>query len=168
MANQPQRELWEQLPDEPTAAYARFLVYRNLGSGRTLDAAYAVYSSLPQPSAAPRPAPGNWNRQSVRWRWVERCGLWDVEQMVQHGRRIVLRQIEAAELLSAKMVAMLKQTEPKDFGEAMKVFALLLNLVDSDALVALTKGAAEEQAALQTELGEPALQVGDPTTEDTL
>ena len=31
------------LPGEPQAAYARFLIYRNLGPARTLEAAYRVY-----------------------------------------------------------------------------------------------------------------------------
>jgi hypothetical protein len=102
----------------------------------------------------------------VRWRWVERCALWDVEQMTQQGRRIVLRQIEAADLLSSKMVALLRHTEPKDFGAAMKAFALLLNLVDSPALAALTQQAAEAQAVLRTELGSPVPHVVDPAAQD--
>src|SRR5262249_28786381 len=34
---------WDQQPDEPDAAYSRFLMYRNLGPARTLDAAFANF-----------------------------------------------------------------------------------------------------------------------------
>jgi hypothetical protein len=37
-----QRQPWEQQPGEPDAAYVRFLVYRNLGPGRTLRLASAT------------------------------------------------------------------------------------------------------------------------------
>lgn len=40
MKKQAKRKAWEQLPDEPDSAYARFLMYRNLGPARSIDAAF--------------------------------------------------------------------------------------------------------------------------------
>jgi hypothetical protein len=36
---------WDQQPGEPNSDYAKFLVYRNLGTARSLDRAYRQHKA---------------------------------------------------------------------------------------------------------------------------
>lgn len=73
---------WEQLTDEPAAAYARFLIYRNLGPGRTLDAAYAANSPKARKGKKRQGiAPGQWTKESSDFEWRARATAWDIEQL---------------------------------------------------------------------------------------
>ena len=72
-------QLPPRLPNEPEAAYQRFLSYCKLGMGRSVRAAYAAYREElegshegQQDTKRPRP-PGQWQRQSVRFHWRERA-----------------------------------------------------------------------------------------------
>lgn len=76
-----EREPWEQLPDEPDNAYERFLVYRDLGHGRSLSKAYQAACGLEQCKRVP----GNWQRHSKRLQWPERAIKWDIDRLQREG-----------------------------------------------------------------------------------
>lgn len=86
-------QVWERQTNEPSRAYAAFLVFRNLGHGRSLSEAYkrwrAEEEGTPQ-GDAPRllgaekpdaiyPA-SNWRRWRERWKWDQRATAWDDAQ----------------------------------------------------------------------------------------
>jgi hypothetical protein len=87
-------QLPPRLPNEPEAAYQRFLSYCKLGMGRSVRAAYAAYREElegshegQQDTKRPRP-PGQWQRQSVRFRWRERACEWDIRRLTEEGNRL--------------------------------------------------------------------------------
>jgi len=91
------RPVWEQRDGEPDAAYAHFLVYRDLGPARSLDAAYAAWRRLgPAGPAAERretPAlsPANWHRESKQWSWGDRADAWDLSKVLASSKRGLAR-----------------------------------------------------------------------------
>jgi hypothetical protein len=113
-------EPWEQLRGEPKESYCRFLCYRNLGPARSLAMAYTAYlNTLPDAEAKQLiqvlkgvkkcyRCPGNWQQDSIRYRWNERARDWDIDQLLRLGDDIapfwaqVLRDVirKAAEALA--------------------------------------------------------------------
>lgn len=65
---------WDRLPDEPKAAYARFLFFLTLGPGRTVQGAYREYCGEKKGTERP----GSWTRESTRFRWLDRSRDWDI------------------------------------------------------------------------------------------
>src|SRR5262245_60895581 len=76
---------WDQLPGESDAAYARFLVYRNLGPQRTIDAAYNSQSPVDPKSPKRHQAPGSWRKDSKRFAWPRRAVAWDLDCLIRAG-----------------------------------------------------------------------------------
>ncbi len=103
--NEQQRRPWDQLPNEPDESYKHFLIYRNMGPGRSLHAAYGQLCIAKQREIKAS-IPGNWTSDSSRFRWVERCKAWDIFVLLEQGPAIA-----------------------KDFLEAIRIYAN--NLIDS-------------------------------------
>jgi hypothetical protein len=72
---------WERRPDEPARWYERFLLYRNLGPGRTLAAAYAL--AVRQEGLATPRLPARWSQIAATWQWETRSAAWDVWRATQ-------------------------------------------------------------------------------------
>ncbi|HRJ42143.1 MAG TPA: hypothetical protein PL105_09685 [Caldilineaceae bacterium] len=53
--------------------YARFLVYRDLGTDRTLDGAYRVHAGRESGRAG-----AAWRGAAEQWRWAKRAEAWDL------------------------------------------------------------------------------------------
>lgn len=66
---------WERQPGESAKAFEAFKVYRDLGPGRSLDKAAAIYYGWPQEGS--RRATGTFNRWSREHAWVERAATHD-------------------------------------------------------------------------------------------
>src|SRR5579871_3562506 len=93
---------WDQQPEEPDAAYARFLVYRNLGPSRSIDAAYhsaGAINAEAKRSKAKR-ASSTWFLEASQWNWQARAEAWDVFMLLASGQRVVTRFIAALDKLS--------------------------------------------------------------------
>lgn len=70
--------IWTRLPGEPTNAYTKFCIYRDLGHGRTLVGAA---------QARGNEAPGGGLRQmAARWSWVLRAAAFDDYQIAEEER----------------------------------------------------------------------------------
>lgn len=109
---------WEQLENETPEAYTRFLVYRNLGPGRSIAAAYKAVKG-----GKKREPSGQWERDSVAYNWPDRAARWDVAQLselvpeatanifkaISETARIALRELESGRLKPANW-AELKET----------------------------------------------------------
>src|SRR5512139_1011766 len=96
-----ERRPWDQLPDEPSAAYARFLVYRNLGAARSVDAAYHTGPSEAKRGKARR-ASSQWFEDSVHYQWPERAAAWDIENLTTLGHTVVVKFINILEGIAAR------------------------------------------------------------------
>jgi hypothetical protein len=79
---------WDQQPGEPDASYARFLVYRNLGMGRSIDAAAKAVTG------GKKRAGGNWWAEAAARRWHARAEAWDTHVLIAEGRQAVRRYVE--------------------------------------------------------------------------
>src|SRR5262245_12181395 len=75
---------WERWPGESAKAYAAFCLFRDLGPGRSLDAASRSYhhpgleAQQPPRRRLPR-ASGTIRRWAHRWSWLDRARAWDQE-----------------------------------------------------------------------------------------
>ena len=56
--------------DEPATAYRAFLIYLELGPGRTLDGAWSAYCESVTPGRTPKRCSGQWTRWSQQHKWV--------------------------------------------------------------------------------------------------
>jgi hypothetical protein len=71
--------LWEQQPGEADKAFAAFVVYRDLGSRRSLDAVCRQLYRGTQ-TVRKRDATGRVQQWSATFRWVARARAWDEEK----------------------------------------------------------------------------------------
>ena len=77
----------EHLPGEPDSALCAFRHYRNLGAGRTLQAAWLACRT--EAGQAPTKCPGRWTEWSTTYRWVQRATDYDAQmQQAQHAARL--------------------------------------------------------------------------------
>jgi hypothetical protein len=113
-------ELWEQQESEgePAQSYSRFLLYRSLGPGRNLDAAYRL--QLQQAGEAPEGArrrqpvaPGNWCKDCIRWRWVERASAWDVHVSLLVGEHAIAAQLGLVDAMARRAQQKALRSEPR-------------------------------------------------------
>jgi len=58
---------------ESARAHAAFIIYRDLGPGRSLDAAWQKHTSNRGATCASTKCPGQWRDWSARFQWVERA-----------------------------------------------------------------------------------------------
>lgn len=95
--------VWERQFGEPRAAYACFLAYRDMGTGRAVTTAYRQTTG----KVKAKQASGTWNTRADRWRWAERAEAWDahleLEQRsaqeeaarkagAEHAQRVIAQQ----------------------------------------------------------------------------
>jgi hypothetical protein len=92
--------VWERQTNEPSRAYAAFLVFRNLGHGRSLSEAYKRWRAeeegkpqgeIPRLLGAEKPdaiyPASNWRRWRERWKWDDRATAWDDAQRKETEER---------------------------------------------------------------------------------
>ena len=79
---------WERRPGESARAYAAFCVYRDLGTGRSLNLAYAEWRRSLGFAGDAGKAAGYWAQWSSGFDWVARAEAYDVhlEQLRRAAR----------------------------------------------------------------------------------
>jgi len=77
----PDERPWQRRPAEPARWYARFEVYRTLGVGRTLAAAFRRCAEEEGLTGA-RPGAA-WYDAAAQWEWTERACAWDAAEREQ-------------------------------------------------------------------------------------
>jgi hypothetical protein len=128
---------WEQLQGEPNQHYSWFLAYRNLGSTRSLDRAYAAFK---RDETCER-APGNWADASVRHRWPERAAAWDVYVLSEAGAAVVVRFVDAMRELADQAIRGLRTHPPSSFSEALRAMEMLATLIPAESVAAAQQAA---------------------------
>jgi hypothetical protein len=98
MANdQKHPPIWNKRETESDKAYAAFLLYRDLGRGRSLDKASSTFDN---PSSKLRQM-GTWSSQHD---WVKRCQAWDAYQQAKDETALdELRQKKRVEIVNAEL-----------------------------------------------------------------
>ena len=141
---------WQQRPGEPDESYARFLLYRNLGPGRTLQVAYNAFVSQFKNAQEPDKRnktqlsiPGHWGEDSARWEWVDRASAWDVHVFSTHGERLAVLWVgiltAAAEKCAQKLAD--PKCKPRDFMQCVAVVDKLAAFLSPDAVKSLQPAA---------------------------
>lgn len=140
---------WDQQPGEPNESFARFLLYRNIGPGRSQQAAYDTYlatfrnaapAAAPAAKGAKKPqVPGHWNDDSARWRWVDRATTYDLHVLHTHGERLAVLWVgilsAAAEKCAQKLAD--PRCKPRDFMQCVAVIDKLAAFLSPDAVKSL-------------------------------
>lgn len=131
MSSTPLPSPWDQQPGEPPEAYARFLVYRNLGVGRSIPKARGRSRKKAEGSS------GTWNDDCAAYNWVARSRAWDVENLRQHGAQLAVIWANCVIAAAEKALAALRdpKCKPKDFDSAVAAVEKLSKFVSADALI---------------------------------
>src|SRR5205807_1369920 len=101
---------WEQQPGESTRAFSAFVIYRDLGTKRSLDEASRRYHHSEQQApdgheTGTVPKRGKSGRIAVwanRFNWPDRAQTWDREQ----DRELLKAQIKAVKEMRARHAQM--------------------------------------------------------------
>lgn len=112
-------EPWEQLPYESNDAYARFLLYRNLGMKRSLIKAYHSYLVNHDGFTGGRERlhiPGQWLRDSSDHFWGERCSAWDIRNLTVYGAKVAVLHVQAITTVAEKNARWASKLRPGDEG----------------------------------------------------
>lgn len=93
-------EIWERRPGESARAYAAFCVYRDLGTGRSLNLAYGEWRRSQGCAGDAAKAAGYWAEWSSRFDWVARAEAYDghLETLKRTAREDALRRLEERRL----------------------------------------------------------------------
>lgn len=146
---------WRQREGESDESYARFLIYRNIGPGRSLQLAYETYLSTfrnatDATKGNKRPqVPGHWGDDSARHEWCDRAAAWDIGQLEAQG--VELARLWAGILIAAATKAAVKladpRCKPKDFMQALAVIDRVAPYLTPDALKHIQPPAGGDGAA---------------------
>lgn len=138
MSNEAERRPWEQLPGEPDAAYARFLHYRDLGPTRTIDDAFRVYEAKRTHTNPVKPrTPSQWQKDSMRWRWVRRARAWDLFVLLSAGSDATEAYLRVITIFARNALDALQSgtlMRPMTFDDAVKAIDLLSKVISKEAL----------------------------------
>ncbi len=128
---------WDQLEGEPDPAYAHFLVYRNLGPARSLDAAYATVASNRVKSRQRQNRPsGSWAKESAVYRWAERAAAWDIYTLTAVGMQAVVKWVNALDRAIEQTLIHLQTSKrkPRTWKEMIDAVVALGNFIPAETV----------------------------------
>lgn len=127
-------EIWEQQESESNEAYARFLVYRNLGVSRSVQMARKLTAKKGEKGRS-----GAIERESADFNWQERASAWDIFNLEQSGRNTVVAFIGALEKLAYKSLQALDNDKihPENWEEVVKAVNILGGFIPAETVEAI-------------------------------
>lgn len=90
-------EAWDRIVKETMPAYKAFCIYRDLGDGRSIDAAYCKAQGH---EAGTKTASGHWRKWAASNGWVDRAGAYDLYLELQEREVAEAARIEAKEMFA--------------------------------------------------------------------
>jgi hypothetical protein len=138
-----ERKPWEQQSGEPKEDYSHFLAYRNLGPGRSIDAAYFLSKESPRSKRKRTPlakrASGKWCEASAKWNWTDRAVSWDIEMLEVQGRQVVTMYFAALQKAALRILTALddKKIKPKGWQGVLDGLHELSNVIPPETVAAL-------------------------------
>jgi hypothetical protein len=133
-----EQPIWDQLPNEPDAAYNRFLVYRNLGPGRSLQSAWAAQNGTKRKKS--ERMSGQWRDDSAAHRWVERANAWDGYQLQQAGAATVHNWINILSGIAGKTLEAINEgVKPDNWSGVIQSAQVLGAHISPEAVNALAE-----------------------------
>jgi hypothetical protein len=155
-----ERKPWDRQEGEPEEAYSHFLAYRNLGPGRSIDAAYFLSKESPRSKRKRTPtakrASHTWGVESSKWSWINRAIAWDIEMLETQGREVVTLYFTALRKAAFKILQALdnKNIKPKGWQGVLDGLHELSNVIPPETVAALrahTGGAGDPVAGGKTD-----------------
>lgn len=136
------KKAWEQIEGEPNEAYARFLVYRNLGVARTVQQTRKLTAKNGEKGRS-----GTLERESVDFKWAERASAWDIEALEQVGRNVVVQFVSALEAMALKTLTALNNDsiKPGDWEQVLKAVNTLGSFIPAETVEAVRTYATEHR-----------------------
>lgn len=145
----PDRAPWDQKKGEPDKWHSWFLIYRNLGPGRSVDLAYRFFvgespAKKHQKRQPPRKCSGEWSEASRLWSWPARAIAWDIANLQQHGQKIVTLQLAILERYALKILAALddERAKPKNWREITEAMKTLGTFISPEILESAVRAGA--------------------------
>ena len=132
-------------------AYRQFLIYKNIGPGRSLTLAYKFHLATLPIVEAKREAevlkgikkcnrhPGSWQEECIKYKWVERSQAWDIAQLQKVGSdiAIVWAGILRAMVVKAAEALAKPSFKPRQCKDAVLVFAQVAPYLNPDVFKAI-------------------------------
>ena len=87
---------WERRPEEPTRWFARFNLYRLLGSSRSIDGAWRQEPK--EKTNKNGRAPDSWHKAAKRFQWRDRALAWDIADAQQLSQQVVVERARRLKL----------------------------------------------------------------------
>ena len=129
---------WDQLPEEPDRAYARFLVYRNLGPTRSVQKAYeqALEGGIDQNRQKSTNHSSTWTLNSTAFRWKERATAWDISTLSEVGQDVVVTFVQVLRAYAQTMLRELQdgRLKPRDFHQLTAAINTLGALIPAETV----------------------------------
>ena len=98
---------WDRLRGEPTLWYERFTIYRLLGPGRTIEAAYRSERVAMGRDGSRQTRPGYaWTRNAKSWHWLQRASAWDDAERNRLCAEEANRRIELEFMAWSKLIGL--------------------------------------------------------------
>jgi hypothetical protein len=115
-------EPWDQQEGEPRSAYVRFLLYRSLGPGRSIDEAYRLLLQQRARGAksSKTRAPGNWYQESSKWNWNDRASEWDIAALLAVGDDSIASLVTYVRDAVRRAHGSLSKLEPKTWSDVLE------------------------------------------------
>lgn len=129
-------QIWERQEDESDAAYTRFLIYRNLGPSRSLDAAYRASLGDAAKRRKPPRVSGQWQDDSAQFHWPERAAAWDIYTLTAVGMQAVVKWVNALDQAIEQTLIHLKAStrKPRTWKEMIDAVVALGNFIPSETV----------------------------------
>jgi hypothetical protein len=113
------RPPYDRQTDETDRQWEAFMLYRNMGSDRTLRATAEKYRELHGLTSKPASTERTVQMWSVRWRWRDRCAAWERE-VDKKARRIALDEVAR---MNARHIKLAESTQALAASELKKLLA---------------------------------------------
>jgi hypothetical protein len=133
-----ERKPWDQLEGESNEAYARFLVYRNLGPTRSVLLAYAALrpDAPESKKKQTRSASRIWWDNYRAFHWKDRAAAWDVAQLVYavpEAAAAIFKLIgETAKACLAEVAN--GNIKPQSFAELREMVVILAGFISPEVI----------------------------------
>ncbi len=131
---------WDQQPNEPEAAYARFQIYLNLGRGRSLQQAYdAQRSAKDRKKPRTKSISGTWGADCSKYHWVERALAKDIDDLTGKGYDTVIDFVNSLAILANKTVKALanEKVQPRSLKSILELVNVLGSYIPAETVAAV-------------------------------
>ncbi len=149
-------KLWDQQKGETDGAYSHFLIYRNLGPARSIEAAYFLCSSIASNRAKSRRgskpasnrASGQWAKESEQFNWQARAHAWDVKVFDEAGQRVVVNFVALLEQLSRRALEAMAnpRVKPRGLKSIVEVVTVLGAYIPAETVANLSTDSRSNRA----------------------